>query len=110
MIAEVLALTFGVLVGLLTFLVIVETITLVVLSFFVLRLSKTIFAVEDAVEEGLDVLDKSYFSIHEITSTPVFFDNPEVRRVVVEIKAARDAILFVASKLSNPFSSEDDVG
>ena len=66
-----------------------------------------LLSVEDALEESLDVLDERYSSISEILERPLFFDSPEVRRVVSDIGECRDAIIRVASSLSNNVSSKD---
>ena len=61
---------------------------------------------EDALEAGLDKLDKSYISISNILEIPVFYDSPEVRQVVVDIERCREAILDIAISLSKDASSK----
>ncbi len=51
----------------------------------------------DRIEESLDILDERYASISEILKIPLFFDSPQVRAVLEDIKVCRDAILRVAN-------------
>lgn len=53
--------------------------------------------VVDRIEESLDILDERYASISEILKIPLFFDSPQVRAVLEDIKICRDAILRVAN-------------
>jgi hypothetical protein len=75
--------------------------------FFNIRLGKTVLQVQDSVESSLDILDERYESISKILEIPVFFDSVEVRRVISEIKMSQNAILSVASTLSEPFGQDN---
>lgn len=74
------------------------------------RFGKIIVQVEDALETSLDVLDERYASISEVLKTPLFYDSPQVRKVVEDLKDSRDAILYVANQIGNleEFGAEDD--
>jgi hypothetical protein len=65
------------------------------------RFAKTILAVEDAIEESLDVLDTRFSTLGKLAEKDVFFDSPEIRQAVGEIQGARDAVLFVANTLAS---------
>ena len=51
----------------------------------------------DRIEESLDIMDERYASISQILQIPLFFDSPQVRAVLDDIKICRDAILMVAN-------------
>lgn len=84
--------------------IIVLTIMLVVALYFVFRFGLIILRIEDAVEESLDVLDERYKSISEILEIPLFYDSPQIRQVVNDIKTSRDSIL----KIARSFASIDE--
>jgi hypothetical protein len=56
---------------------------------------------EDEITECLDILDKKYESLSGVLETPLFFDSPQVRKVVDDIRISRDSILVIANKLAN---------
>ena len=64
------------------------------------KFALTIIRVEDAVELSLDTLDEKYNTINEILQMPLFFDSPQVRQVVEDISASREAVLYVANQLT----------
>jgi len=88
----------------------------VVLSYYSLKFARTILRVEDAIAESLDVLDERYGSINKILETPLFYNSPEVRKVLKNISSSRDAILYVANAMMRIENDEgliarsDDVG
>lgn len=65
-----------------------------------------LMALEDQTEESLDILDECYQSINTALQTDVFSDEPLVKRVISDIKTARDAVLIIAGKISGEFASE----
>jgi len=86
------------------FFIITTILLLISTCFFAFKaytFAKVILNIQDAVEDSLDVLDDRYKNIAEILQKPVFFDSLEVRQVIEEIGIARDAVLYVASKLEN---------
>ena len=60
-----------------------------------------ILSVEEAIETSLDILDAKYKSMSEVLEKPVFFDSLEVRQVISDIKNCRNAILYIANRLTN---------
>ena len=52
-------------------------------------------------EHALDVLETCYKNLVRVSSTPVLYDSAEVRTLLEAIKDSRDAILVVASEISN---------
>ena len=79
-----------------------------VATYFAIKFGITIIKIQDAIEESLDIIDEKYDSISEICERPLFYDSPEVRRVLQDIKSTRDALYVVALSLTNDFSNEDD--
>ena len=65
------------------------------------KFGKIIVQIEDALEVSLDILDERYASMTEILQTPLFYDSPQVRKVVEDLKESRDAILYVANQIGN---------
>jgi hypothetical protein len=61
---------------------------------------------EDAVEESLDILDDRYASISKTLQTPLFYDSPEVKRTLKDIKDCRSSILYIANVLTS-FQDKD---
>jgi hypothetical protein len=81
--------------------ILLETIALAVISAFAYRSASAIFRVQDAIEESLDVLDKRYESISKILKIPLFYDSPEIKKAVEDIRKSREAVLYVANQLTS---------
>ena len=62
----------------------------------------------EAVEETLDVLDSRYESISQVLEIPLFFDSPQIRTVVDDVRICRDSLLESANILSNVSQEEDE--
>lgn len=89
--------------------VIIETTALIAAVFYLWKFSKIIFRVEDELESALDVLDNRYRSISKILEIPLFYDSPEIRRVVDDIKSCKDSILRIANSIAK-IEEENDEG
>ena len=74
--------------------------------YFNIKFGMTILQFEDTVEECLDIIDERYRSISKVLEIPIFFDSVEVRQVVNDISATRDAILIIANNLSSGVSED----
>lgn len=63
----------------------------------------------EGIEETLDILDKKYTSMSEILEIPLFYDSPQIRGVLDDIKDSRDSILIAANQLGRieDFKVED---
>ncbi len=77
-------------------------------TYFCAKFAIIILRVQDQVEKSLDIIDVQYSQIEEILRRPLFYDSPEVRKVLDSISETRDTILSVASSLSRNFNSETD--
>ena len=62
---------------------------------------------EDALEQSLDVLDERYESISQILQIDLFYDSPQIRQVVSDIKQCQDSILLVANEIGRLEEIED---
>ena len=90
--------------------VVLETLALVIVSAFAYRTAMTIFRVQDAIEQSLDVLDKRYESISKVLKIPLFYDSPEIKRAVDVIRMSREAVLYVANQLTSVQEEEEEIG
>ena len=75
----------------------------VVVTFFCIRFALLILRTQEALESSLDNIDEKYNSISEILERPLFYDSPEVRKVLSDLSQVRDALLEVAVALSSNF-------
>ena len=62
---------------------------------------------EDALEQSLDKLDERYESISKVLEIPLFYDSPQIRQVVTDIKACQESILFVANEIGQLEETDD---
>jgi len=69
--------------------------------FYLWKFSRIILNFEDALEDSLDILDESFQTIGGVLQKPIFHDSPEVRIVIDEIGKSRDAILYIANRVSS---------
>ena len=64
------------------------------------KFANLILTLQDEIEDSLEILDTKYASISKILDIPLFFDSPQVRAVLEDIRSSRDAILVVANKMA----------
>lgn len=88
----------------------IETIALTASLYYNYKFGVTMLRVQDAIEESLDALDKRYNSISKILKVPLFYDSPEIKRAVEDIKKSREAILYVANQLTSIQEEEEESG
>ena len=93
-------------------LIISLTVTLILLGvsiYFNVKHGLLILKFIDGIEETLDMLDKKYTSMSEILEIPLFYDSPQIRGVLDDIKDCRDSILIAANQLGRieEFTVED---
>ena len=84
------------------------SVTLLVTAYFAIKFGIIILAFQDSLEESLDVIDEKYASISAICERPLFYDSPEVRQVLEDIKGTRDSLHQIAYTLSSEFESEEE--
>lgn len=90
--------------------IILETAALLSLAYYTYKMALIVLKVQDAVEESLDILDKRYESISKILKIPIFYDSPEIKKTVEDIRRCREAILYVAKQLTSIQEDEEDIG
>ena len=73
-----------------------------------IRLGMIILRVEDSIEECMDVIDEKYSSMSEILKRPLFYDSPEVKAVVKDIRSVRDSLHNVALSLAKNIVEEEE--
>lgn len=84
------------------------TVLLGISLYYNYKFAKTIINFEDNISDALDILDERYTSISKILEIPLFYDSPQIRQVVLDMKLSRDAILKAANEISLQEESEED--
>jgi len=56
--------------------------------------------IEDSLTECLDILDERYASVAKILETPLFYDSPQIRQIVIDMQKCQESILMVANVIS----------
>jgi hypothetical protein len=69
--------------------------------YYLVKFALIILKIEDAVEEMLDVLDERYRSISKILEIPLFYDSPQIRQVIQDVKLTRDSLLLIANRFAS---------
>ncbi len=77
------------------------SVALVASLYYNIRFGLIILKMQDAIENSLEKLDESYSSMSQTLQTPLFFDNPEVKKVLSDINQSRDAVLYVAGQMAS---------
>lgn len=55
----------------------------------------------DQVEDVLDIFDERYENISKVIELPLFYDSPQIRAVVEDIKECRDSVLKAANIIAD---------
>ena len=82
---------------------------LIVSLYFNWKFAMTLLKIEDVLEDCLDTINEKYAKMSEILSRPLFFDSPEVRRVVEDIRETRNSLHRIALSLSKNFKTEEEL-
>ena len=90
-----------------TFLLAFVSVLLLVSLYYNYRFAKIIMKFEDSITKSLDKLDERYESISQILEIPIFYDSPQIRKVISDIKDCRDSILEVANSIADVEESQD---
>ncbi len=67
--------------------------------YFNIKFGRALIKMEDALEISLDRLDERYQSVSKILEIDLFYDSPQVRQVVADIKECQESILYVANEI-----------
>ena len=84
-------------------------IALVISIYYVIKFALIIIKMQDAIENSLDEIDNKYNSISRVLEIPIFYDSPEVKRVLSDLQEVRNSLLYVANTLTNSNVLEDDI-
>ncbi|MBK22661.1 MAG: hypothetical protein CME70_06360 [Halobacteriovorax sp.] len=74
---------------------------LAVSLFYLIRFGLIIIRVQDVLEVSLDMLDDKYATISKVLSTPLFYNSPEIRGVLENVREVRESILEIAHALTS---------
>ncbi len=75
------------------------TVLLAISAYYNYKFGRSLIRMEDALEQSLDKLDERYESISQILEIPLFYDSPQIRQVVQDIRDCQNSILFVANEI-----------
>tara|TARA_Y100000593_G_scaffold77916_1_gene144429 strand:+ start:4717 stop:5022 length:306 start_codon:yes stop_codon:yes gene_type:complete len=75
------------------------TVLLMLSVYYNYKFGRTLIRMEDALENSLDKLDERYESVSKILEIPLFYDSPQIRQVVTDIKICQESILYVANEI-----------
>ena len=81
-------------------LIAVLSVLLLFFAYFCIKFALIIIKMQEELEYALDEIDKKYNRITEILDIPVFFDSPEIRRLLEEIKDIKRVILEISARFS----------
>ena len=85
----------------------ITAIILAVSLYYCFKFAMIILSVQEVLEQSLDTLDERYENMTEILARPLFYDSPEVRAVLEDIKVSREAVHIIAKALVENFESEE---
>lgn len=88
--------------------VVILSLLVVILSYAVFRMARTIFGFEDGLTRAIEKIEESYEVITRILERPLFLDSPEVREVHRQIGMVNDYLLDIAKDLSEVVESEEE--
>ena len=83
------------------------TVLLLLSAYYNYKFGRALIRMEDALETSLDKLDDRYESISKILEIPLFYDSPQIRQVVQDIKECQNSILYVANEIGRLEEIED---
>lgn len=63
------------------------------------KFGRSLIRMEDALEQSLDRLDERYVSISKVLEIPLFYDSPQIRQVIDDVKACQESILYIANEI-----------
>lgn len=75
------------------------------LSYFVVKFALYIFDLEDRIGDALAVLEEKEKSISKILEIPIFYDSPQIRQVLNDVKTTRKAIHDIIPMMAISISS-----
>tara|TARA_B100001989_G_C24430559_1_gene408780 strand:+ start:369 stop:692 length:324 start_codon:yes stop_codon:yes gene_type:complete len=74
-------------------------ILLIASLYFCIKFALIIIKMQDVIEESLDVIDEKYINLSKILDIPIFYNSPEIKGAVEEVKETREVLLYIANQL-----------
>jgi hypothetical protein len=69
--------------------------------FYNFKFALALLSVQDAIQESIGLIEQKHHDISEVLKVPIFYDSPQIKQVVEDLKASRDAILYVAEQFAD---------
>lgn len=89
------------------YIIVFLSILLIILLYYCIKFAIIIINFQENIENCLDEIDNQYNNISKILEIPIFYDSPEVKRVLSNLEDARNSLLYVANELTDN-NVEDD--
>ena len=83
------------------------TVVLMFSAYYNYKFGRALIRMEDALEQSLEKLDGRYESISKILEIDLFYDSPQIRQVVADIRECQQSILYVANEIGRLEEIED---
>lgn len=77
---------------------------LLISLYYCIKFAFLIIKIQENLEDSINLIEEKYEKISEILEIPVFFDSPEVKKVVEDLDQARLALLYVADIMTQDFN------
>ena len=87
---------------------VILTILLGISVYFNVKFGIIILRMQDTIEDCLDALDERFQVFSKILEKPVFFDSPEIRQVIQEIRKSQEILLKIANSIANPGETDSN--
>ena len=79
----------------------------IAVSYYCLKFALIVLRIQDSLEESIDTIDEKHIKMSEILSRPLFYDSPEVRKVVQDIEEVRHSLHQVAYNMTAEIEEEE---
>lgn len=89
------------------YIIVFLSILLILAIYYCIKFAIIIINFQESIENCLDEIDSQYNNISQILEIPIFYDSPEVKRVLSNLEDARNSLLYVANELTDN-NVEDD--
>ena len=82
--------------------------SLTIAIYFCVKFALIVLRVQETLQESINIIDEKQEKIEEILARPLFYDSPEVRRVLGDIEDVRGALYDIAVGLSKDFEEKEE--
>jgi len=89
-----------------TYLLIASILINIFFIYYCIKFALIIIKVQATIENSLDKIDRKYNRISQITKIPVFYDSPEIKKIIQEIIEVQDVVYEIALDLSQSTSTK----